>query len=95
MAPQWALFRHGVLHFHCWDESAVLFNQANLDTHVISLLGYELLTALERVPHSTAENLAVELADLFEAMDRQESEQLIGAALLQLQDIGLVTCDAS
>ena len=95
MPSRWSLFRPGALHFHCWEDSAVVFNHANSDTHSISLLGYESLTTLESAPDSSARAIVQELADVFTDMNPQESEQLVEAALLRLQDIGLVTCVAS
>lgn len=95
MARSWTPFRSGVLHYHCWDASAVVFNEASSDTHIVSRFGYELLTALESKPGSTTADLVIKLAEMFEDLDGGEREPLIEEALLQLQNIGLITCNAS
>lgn len=87
----WSPHRFCALQFRCWDEGAVVFNSANGSTHMISLLGVDLLQQLDLSPNQTSNNLLNCLADVFFGMEMNEALEILDDALEQLLRFDLVS----
>lgn len=88
----WSLVFPEKLCFQSWsDESlCVVYNTLSGNTHLIESPGLEILQLLNESPH-TADSLASALRSLFQEDERGRLVQYIGATLLRLKEVGLIT----
>ncbi|APW38584.1 hypothetical protein RD110_16415 [Rhodoferax koreense] len=71
------------------EDHAVVYDAASGSTHLVELLGMEVLQLLESSPRTPAE-IAEVLAARFDEQDGPAIVEYIKTTLLQLQDAGLV-----
>lgn len=95
----WQLGLLVVLHWRCWDNEWVVYNQGSGDTHLLDTFTACTLMALEEGAATPAQLLVQLLAQLdrsqgmglaFPAEQTQDAEQRMLAALQQLQQAGLI-----
>lgn len=86
----WFPYQSGSVALHCWDDSAVVFNQLTGDTHQVGLLAVELLLVLERSPGRSSASLLEELQDVFSDTEPSSGLAMIEDAMFQLEALGLV-----
>lgn len=89
MAGSWQLCRPEALHIREWDDGGVIYDAVSGSTHVIDLLGLELLELLRQ--HAwPLEALALELADAKpDETDTAGFTQQLQAKLTQLSRLDL------
>lgn len=89
----WSPQRFGDLVFRCWDDGAVVFDRANGNTHMLSLLGVELLEQLNCCSGQTVNSLLLILTDIFSGFDESDALNIISDSLELLAKFDLVTRD--
>lgn len=89
MTEPWKLCRPEALHTREWDDGGVIYDAVSGNTHVIDLLGLELLELLRQHPWQL-EALVRELADAQpDELDATRFTQQLQAKLTQLSRLGL------
>lgn len=88
----WSLAFPEKLCFRSWSDEdlSVVYNTLSGDTHLVESPGLEILQLLTESPHS-AESLASALSGLFQDQEPYRLVQYIGATLLRLKEVGLIT----
>jgi len=91
---RWQLIRAADLRVREWDDSGVIYDAANGNTHLVDALGLELLDLLRQRSWSL-EELVVELRDaLPDEIGADAKPRLLSAKLEQLARLDLVTAQA-
>ncbi len=77
--------------FHAWDDDdlLVVYHRSSGDTHMLEALPGVVLELVEAAC-CTAEQLYLELSDIFQGDDKNHALEVIEASLLQLRGVGLV-----
>lgn len=88
----WSLAFPEKLCLRSWgdEDLSVVYNTLSGDTHLVESPGAEILQLLTESPH-TAESLVSALGDLFQDHEQSRLVQYIGATLLRLKEVGLIT----
>lgn len=88
----WSLAFPETLSFRSWSDEdlSVVYNTLSGDTHLVESPGLEILQLLTESPRS-AESLASALSSLFQDQEPDRLVQYIGATLLRLKEVGLIT----
>lgn len=86
---EWELAEGSRLHWICWDDEYVVFDEGSGDTHLLDLLAAEVLKVLEQGPG--AEPALVErVAARLDIEPDAELERRIGEAIQKFRAVGLV-----
>lgn len=90
----WSLASNGKLYFRTWvgDDIAVVYNELSGDTHLVGILGLEVLQLLTASTY-TFKALTLRLSELYleDALEEDTKlEDVLHATLFQLQDAGLL-----
>lgn len=88
----WSLTFPEKLCFRSWrdEELSVVYNTLSGDTHLVESPGIEILQLLTE-SHHTAASLASALSGIFQDHEETRLVQYIGATLLRLKEVGLIT----
>lgn len=88
---RWFPVSAGGSQFHAWedDDLLVVYHRSSGDTHLLETLPGVVLGLVEAAS-CTAEQLYLELRDVFQGDDKDHALEVIEATLVQLRGIGLV-----
>lgn len=89
----WRLKRLASLHWRCWDEEWVLYNQGSGDTHVLDAFTALTLMALEEGPANSTQlltHLGAHLAGANDGAKAAAAQEKMQTVLQQLERVGLI-----
>jgi PqqD family protein of HPr-rel-A system len=86
--PRWELAQGSQLHWKCWDDEFVVFDEGSGDTHLLDALAAEVLKALEDAPGDVP-TLIARVAGRLRIEPDPEIERHIRATMQRFREAGL------
>ena len=88
-ATRWTFNQACQLHWQHWAEDYILFNAASNQTHYLSAIGFEILSALQRQAF-TAQALSEHIAKQYNWIADAELSEHIKTTLHNMDELGLI-----